>query len=141
VRPARPPGGSPADTCFYIGDIGDNRARRDDVVIVRVVEPDLASAATGPVPAEESRYTYPRRSAERRGDVPRPGLVTADRDQADRGRRSPAPGVPANPAAGEVVFVRQFRPPVAQRPFRTLFTGNVMTDLAGTPGPGVATDL
>jgi hypothetical protein len=44
-------------SCLYIGDIGDNFAKRKDVVIYRVPEPE-ANAATS-APAESMHLTYP----------------------------------------------------------------------------------
>ena len=40
----------------------------------------------------------------------------------------------AEPGGGELVFIREFSPPAATHPFKTLFTGNVVTDLATAPG-------
>jgi hypothetical protein len=44
-------------TCLYIADIGDNNARRNDVVIYRVPEPNAAGDSE--VAAEAFRATYP----------------------------------------------------------------------------------
>jgi hypothetical protein len=57
------PGPDPNREYLYIGDIGDNRAQRPEVVIYRVPEPKI-SAATGlgmmPIgPAEAIHLTYP----------------------------------------------------------------------------------
>ena len=47
-------------TCVYIADTGDNRQRRESVVIHRVTEPDLATAS-GKAPLEPSslEFRYP----------------------------------------------------------------------------------
>jgi len=50
-------GPCPQGSCVYIGDIGDNNAKRRDVVIYRVPEPD-AGAGTSAA-AESMRLTYP----------------------------------------------------------------------------------
>ena len=50
-------GPCPQGSCIYIGDIGDNNARRRDVVIYRVSEPDAAAGASAA--AESMRLTYP----------------------------------------------------------------------------------
>jgi hypothetical protein len=50
-------GPCPQGSCVYIGDIGDNRGRRREVYIYRVVEPD-AGAATSAA-AESMRVSYP----------------------------------------------------------------------------------
>jgi hypothetical protein len=47
-----------AGDCLYIGDIGDNEARRDEVVVYRIPEP-LPDARES-VPAERFRMTYPQ---------------------------------------------------------------------------------
>ena len=50
-------GPCPAGSCIYVGDIGDNGARRRDITIYRVPEP---ADASGPAPAAEAFHvTYP----------------------------------------------------------------------------------
>jgi len=44
-------------TCLYIGDIGDNRARRDHITVYRVPEPLATDRETAP--AEAFHATYP----------------------------------------------------------------------------------
>jgi hypothetical protein len=56
-------GAGDADTCLYVGDIGDH-VGRPDVVVLRVREPALSAPPTAPppaepVPAEILRLTYP----------------------------------------------------------------------------------
>ena len=61
------PGPQPNRTYLYIGDIGDNSEKRPDIVIYRVPEPDLRTAAKGSTkarplttePAEAIRLKYP----------------------------------------------------------------------------------
>jgi hypothetical protein len=43
-------------SCLYIGDIGDNQARRSSIQIYRIVEPDLDATA---VAAERFEFRYP----------------------------------------------------------------------------------
>lgn len=50
-------GPCPAGRCLYVGDIGDNEARRDEVAVYRVPEPDPGAAETQP--AERFAFTYP----------------------------------------------------------------------------------
>ena len=50
-------GPCPQGSCIYIGDIGDNNAKRRDIVIYRVPEPE-ANAGTS-APSESMRLTYP----------------------------------------------------------------------------------
>ena len=59
------PGPTPGTKYLYIGDIGDNRGRRDEMVVYRVAEPDTNKPAstkrkTSPsVPSEAIRLRYP----------------------------------------------------------------------------------
>jgi hypothetical protein len=53
AQAACPAGGS----CLYVGDIGDNQARRPGITVYRVPEPDAGAAATAP--AEAFGATYP----------------------------------------------------------------------------------
>jgi hypothetical protein len=49
-----------ATPCLYIGDIGDNQRRRDDIVVHRVVEPDLAQGIPdAPLASTTIRLRYP----------------------------------------------------------------------------------
>ncbi len=134
-----PSPGPPASDCLYVGDIGDNAARRDDIAVYRMAEPDLPGAsATGsdddPLPADEWRYTYPDGAHNAEGMmidtdgsvlvVTKPGRAGTPPHRLYRG----------DPGGGELVLVREFRPPDAQQPFRTMITGNVVTDIAAAPG-------
>jgi hypothetical protein len=57
------PGPEPNQSCVYIGDIGDNAAKRPEVIVYRVPEPRIdatvpfGSITTGP--ADALRLTYP----------------------------------------------------------------------------------
>lgn len=60
-----PCGPGEAESCVYVGDIGDGRKRRDDIVVYRFPEPDLtAGVPDEPVEASVARYTYPDRPHE-----------------------------------------------------------------------------
>ncbi|MFN0088797.1 MAG: hypothetical protein ACKVWR_00785 [Acidimicrobiales bacterium] len=50
------PGPTPGPRWLYLADIGDNRARRDTVKVVRVPEPVLGDAAAGPAQSFTLRY-------------------------------------------------------------------------------------
>jgi hypothetical protein len=128
------PDDAPADTCLYVGDIGDNAATRRDIAIYRFAEPELSTPPTDPVAAEEWRYSYPdgAQNAEAM-------LVDADGSLIIVTKPPAKGGLPhrmyrAEPGGGELVFIREFSPPAATRPFKTVFTGNVVTDLAAAPG-------
>lgn len=50
-----------AESCIYLGDIGDNAAARDEYAILRLIEPTVpkgASAAALTSPFERQRFTY-----------------------------------------------------------------------------------
>lgn len=47
----------PGGECLYIGDIGDNRENREEIVVYRVPEPAPGSARTAP--AQSFRFRYP----------------------------------------------------------------------------------
>ena len=125
--------GSPADRCLYIGGIGDNASQREDIVVLRIAEPDLAAPPTEPVPADEWRYTYP--------DGPRDAesmMVAADGSiiivtKPHQGQ-SPTRIYRGAPGGSELEFVREFTPPSPVIPLRTLFTGNVAVDTSAAPG-------
>lgn len=129
------PAGQQAERCLYIGDIGDNSKRREDIAVIRFTEPDLAAPPTKPVLADEWHYTYPdgAQNAEAM-------LVDSDGSLIVVTKPAAAAGALAHrmyrgePGGGELVFLREFSPPASQRPVKTLFTGNVVTDLAATPG-------
>ncbi len=49
-------GPCPEGTCLYIGDVGDNMARRDEVTIYRIPEPSPSDTATAPADGLTFRY-------------------------------------------------------------------------------------
>jgi hypothetical protein len=56
------PGPDPNQQCLYIGDVGDNGAKRREVTVYRVPEPRVGEATFGTMsigPAEAIRLTYP----------------------------------------------------------------------------------
>jgi len=128
------PDGSTGPSCLYVGDIGDNKEQRPDIALFRLAEPDLDALPADPVPADDWQYTYP--------DGPHNAeAILVDRDGSVLVVTKPpaAGGFPhriyrAAAGGGELTFVREFTPPAADRPLRTLFTGNVVTDLASGPG-------
>jgi hypothetical protein len=128
------PDDSTPQHCLYVGDIGDNSARRPDIGIFRFADPDLATPPADAVAADEWRYTYPDgpQNAEAMLAAPDGSLLIVTKPPATGGL--PHRMYRAEPGGGELVFVREFRPPPAERPLRTLFTGNVVTDLASSPG-------
>ena len=117
---------------MYVGDIGENDSRSRSIAVLRIAEPDI-SAGDVSTPGDEWRYTYPdgphnAESLMIDSDgsvliVTKPGRIGSPTHRMYRGR----------PGGGELVLVREFRPPDAQRPLRTMITGNVVTDLAAAP--------
>jgi hypothetical protein len=128
------PDDSTPDNCLYVGDIGDNSAGRDDIAIFRFAEPSLSDPPSDPVAADEWRYIYPdgAQNAEAMLATPDGSLLIVTKPPAKGGL--PHRMYRAEPGGGEMAFVREFQPPPAQLPLRTLFTGNVVTDLASSPG-------
>ena len=130
--PLPPPGGSGA-SCLYVGDIGDNEERREDIAIYRFVEPDLSDPPDGPVAADDWRYTYPDgpHNAEALLLAPDGSLLVLTKPGDDD---RPHLMYRAEPGGGELVLIREFRPPETDRSWLTLVTGNVVTDAVATPG-------
>ncbi|MGS0688585.1 hypothetical protein ACVBEQ_26120 [Nakamurella sp. GG22] len=126
--------GPAADTCLYVGDIGDNAARRDSIAVYRLAEPALNPPPADPVPADAWEYRYPdgpQNAESMLVDLDGSVIVVTKPDQKGSLPHRMYTGAPGG---GELAFVREFRPPAAERPSRTLFTGNVATDLASGPG-------
>lgn len=125
--------GATSETCLYVGDIGDNARQRDDVTVYRFAEPNLTDIPDAAVAADVWTYTYPDGAHNSEAMI-----VTLDGSlllvTKPAGDDLPHRIYRAQPGGGELVFVREFQPPRAERPLRTLFTGTVVTDLAYTPG-------
>lgn len=126
------PGDDPGESCFYVGDIGDNAAEREDIAVFRFAEPALTDGAPEPV-ADEWRYTYPDGPHNAEGMIldPDGSLLVVTKPA---GGELPHRIYRGEPGGGELVLVKEFRPPTAERPLRTLLTGNVVTDLGFSPG-------
>jgi hypothetical protein len=84
------------------------------------------------VPSDEWRYTFPDKpqNAEAMLVDPAGALLIVTKPRNNEPHRI----YRAEPGGGELVLVREFRPPAPQVPMRTLFTGNVVTDAASAPG-------
>lgn len=132
------PCGSRAGRCLYIGDIGDNSAKRKSITVYRLDEPSLAPAPRGELPADAWRYTYP--------DGPHNAeamVVLADGSMLVLTKPTPDPTsgvVPEHriyraPAGGGVLsYLSSYRPPEPAKAVQSLFTGTVVTDASYTPG-------
>jgi len=127
------PDDSSADRCLYIGGVGDNEAVREDVVVYRIAEPDLADPPTEPVPADEWRYTYPDGAHDSDAMmVDSDGSIVIVTKPYEG--KSPTGIYRGAPGGGELTLVREFTPPRPVIPLRTFFTGNVAVDVAAEPG-------
>jgi hypothetical protein len=128
------PDDTTGESCVYVGDIGDNATSRSDIAVYRFAEPDPSNPPTDPVPADEWRYSYPdgAQNAEAMLVDTDGSLIIVTKPPAQGGL--PHRMYRAEPGGGELTFIREFSPPAATHPFRTLFTGNVVTDLATAPG-------
>ena len=135
------PCGSRPGRCLYIGDVGDNDAKRRSITIYRVDEPSLSapvSAPRAPLAADAWRYTYPDgpHNAEALVALPKGSLLVLTKSAPD-----PATGqVPAHriyraPAGGGVLtYLSSYRPPEPAAPAQSLVTGTVVTDASYSPG-------
>lgn len=110
-------------SCLYVGDIGDNSARRADVTIFRIAEP--ARGATSAT-AEAWHYRYPdgpHNAESMIVDGNRILIITKpNAGKAAHRLYSGAAG------GGELILVRTFRPPAPEHPLQSAFTGTVATD-------------
>lgn len=105
-------GPCPTGTCVYIADTGDNNAKRNDVAIFRVPEPDPTDGETAPAERFELRYPGGPRDAEALFVLPDGGLFIVS-----KGERQP---------------VELFRSPT---PFRADATATLRSVRALSTGP------
>ena len=119
-------GPCPSGSCLYIGDTGDNEARRRDVEVYRVPEPAPGDAATEP--AERFRLRYPGgpRDAESLFVLPDGGLYLVSKGRGEPVELFRAPqALRAGPAQA---LVR-----VAELSTREPTRLNMVTGAAATP--------
>lgn len=76
-------GPCPAGSCLYVGDIGDNAARRRDVEVYRVPEPAPGDAATAPAEIFRLRYPGGPRDAESLFVLPDGGLYLVNKGRGE----------------------------------------------------------
>ncbi|HEY9411348.1 MAG TPA: hypothetical protein VIP77_17345 [Jiangellaceae bacterium] len=132
-----PCGPDPAATCVYVGDIGDH-VGRDEVVVYRTPEPDLAAAATLTADAETLRLTYPDAPTDAEAlivdDTGRPLIVSkAPFDQTTRTTgvtRLYRGGVDG----GELELLAEVELPEPPTPGFADLVGNVVTDASAATG-------
>jgi hypothetical protein len=97
----------PAGDCLYIGDMGDNRARRALVTVYEVAEPEPSAPETATATARHARFPDRAQDAEALFALPDGGLFIVT-----KGRHGPISlyRFPASAAAGDTAtleFVRQ----------------------------------
>lgn len=119
-------GACPAGACLYIADTGDNDARRRDVELYRVPEPEPGAPATAPAERMTLRYPDRPRDAEALFVLPdgRIYLIT-------KGRRNPVElyRVPGAFRAGATATLQRVSSLSAAEPGRI----NQVTGAAATP--------
>lgn len=121
--------------CLYAGDIGD-QVGRDHITIYRFAEPGLSPPPDGPVPADAWQYTYPDQPQDAESLlVDTDGSVLIITKPAhEQGPVAAHRVYRAQPGGGELEPVGEFSPPEPPSALQSLFTGNVVTDAAATPG-------
>ncbi|MET3807313.1 hypothetical protein ABIB25_004336 [Nakamurella sp. UYEF19] len=130
--------GDRAGRCFYVGDIGDNDRERDHISVYRIDEPAVAPLPTAPVAADRWDFTYPDgpRNAESMVVDGKGSVIVITKSAADgtTGTVPPHRIYRGEPGGGELRLVASFSPPEPARRVQSMFTGNVITDAAFTPG-------
>ncbi|WP_164479080.1 hypothetical protein [Nakamurella antarctica] len=118
-----------SERCLYIGDIGDNRARRESVSVYQLREPVVETQEPAPAPAAAQRwnFTYPDGAHDAETL-----LVAEDRSiiivtKPDRGTKTHRVYEGAA-GGGELLLVNTFEPPAPIHPAQSLLVGNVVTD-------------
>lgn len=124
-------------TCVYVGDIGDH-VGRDEVVVYRTPEPDLAAGTVLTADADALRLTYPDAPTDAEAlivdDAGRPLIVSkAAFDEAARttgATRLYRGGVDG----GELELLAEIELPEPPTPGFADLVGNVVTDASSTAG-------
>ncbi|HUH07505.1 MAG TPA: hypothetical protein VML96_06820 [Egibacteraceae bacterium] len=129
------PGGGP--TCIYIGDIGDNLAARDGIVVYRIEEPDLSRGGPdSPLVPAAIHLRYPSGPVDAEAllvEAGVPYIVTkqaAEADGAGRARLYSAPGF----SDGDLIDLGEVAVPEPAFALVRSVAGNVVT--AGDSRPG-----
>jgi hypothetical protein len=131
------PCGSRAGRCLYIGDIGDNNAKRTSITVHRLDEPAL-SPPPAASPADAWRYTYPDgpHNAEAMVVTPDGSLLVLTKSAPDpvSGQVPPHRIYRGRPGGGVLTYLSSYRPPDPGVAMQSLFTGTVVTDASYTAG-------
>lgn len=127
---------SGAGRCLYVGDIGDNSAARDSVVVSVLAEPDPLRRVREPLPARHWSYRYADgpHNAEAMVLSPDGDLVVITKSARSGSGAMPAHRIYRGaPGGGVLALVRSFRPPEPVVPLQSALVGTVVTD-AGYDG-------
>ena len=126
------PCGSKPGRCIYVGDIGDNNARRANITVYRLAEPALSPAPTEAVAADEWSYTYPDGPHNAEALVLAPDgslLVLTKSARAGIGGATPPHRIyRALPGGGRLRYLGSYVPPAPVVPLQSMLTGTVVTD-------------
>ena len=131
------PCGSRPGRCLYIGDVGDNDAKRRNITVYRVDEPSLSAPRAG-LPADACQYTYPDgpHNAEALLALSNGSLLVLTKSAPDPTTgQVPAHRIYRAPAGGGILtYLSSYRPPEPVAPAQSLVTGTVVTDASYSPG-------
>lgn len=123
-------GGDTGDSCLYVGDIGDH-VGRDDIVVYRVVEPDLTDPPAEAVAAEVLRFSYPDAASDAEAllvdDTGRPLIVTKATFDSDTGATGPTRLYRGGAGGGVLEFLGELDLPEPAAPVFAELVGNVVT--------------
>jgi hypothetical protein len=123
---------SSGQRCLYIGDIGDNNARRKHITVYRLAEPAVAPAPKSPVAADVWQYTYPDGPHNAESLVVAPDgsllIITKSAPDDSTGAVPPHRIYRGKSGGGMLQFISSFTPPNPEHRLQSLFTGTVVTD-------------
>lgn len=131
-----PCGPASADSCLYVGDIGDNVRARASIRVFRVPEPELPATAAVRAEVVELRYPGEPHDAEALLVDDSGGLliVTKARFDAELGRTAPTLLFAGDVRGGELVPLARIDLPLPARPLASRRYGNVVTGADSAPG-------
>lgn len=106
-------GACPGGDCVYVGDVGDNRGSRREIVLYRAPLPSYADTATRPAEVFRARYPGGARDTEALFVTPQGEVYLVDKGRRDGVGlwRWPTPMVPG---PVDLQLVRQVAPPPRQ---------------------------
>lgn len=124
-----PCGTETSDTCLFIGDIGDH-VGRDDVVVYRVAEPDLADPP-GRVASDVLRFTYPDAPTDAEAlivdDAGRPLIISKASFDDEAGVTGPTRLYRASTDRGVLEYLSEIELPAPELALFAPLVGHVVT--------------